>query len=282
MKNKAPKPGIYNGVPFDEYEQWEAVNNSILWTLKTHSPLHAKTYMDSPPEPTEAFIIGRALHTLVLEPRKFNKFYAVTPVCDRRTKDGKAIYKAFQDNLNGQEILTKDQFEMIDVMADSIKRQIIHRLIERGEAEVCIVWIDKKTGLICKARIDYVHRKRSILIDLKSTRDASPNDFSKSIYNYGYYQQSAFYSDGWSVLTGDPTAFVFLPVEKKPPYEPAAYEMREQVIYAGRQSYRQALDTFAECKKKDEWPGYANEVVMLSLPQWALNKEGIGNYQIFE
>lgn len=284
---KPPKPGIYSGVPFSEYEQWEAVNNSTLWTLKTQSPLHAKTFMENPPEPTEAFIIGQAFHTLVLEPRKFNKFYLITPVCDRRTKEGKAIYEAFQDNLDGQEILTKEQFDMIDVMADSIKKQIIHRLIEQGEAEVCIVWIDKKTGLVCKARIDYVHREmdaeyNSVLIDLKSTRDASPNDFSKAIYNYGYYQQCAFYSDGWNVLTGDPTAFVFLPVEKKEPFAVAAYEMHEQVIFAGRQSYRQALDTFAECKKKDEWPGYAKEVVMLSLPQWALRKEGIGNYQIFE
>lgn len=277
-----PKPGIYPGVLWKEYNDWDAVNNSVLWILKTRSPLHAKAFMENPPKPTDAFRIGGAFHALVLEPRKFNKSYAITPICDRRTKAGKEIYQAFQESVDGQEILTKDEFDTIDIMADSIKNQIIHKMIEQGKAEVCIVWKDEVTGLLCKARIDYIHEERAILIDLKSTRDASASAFAKSIYNYGYYQQCAFYSDGWNALTNDPTAFVFLPVEKQPPFAVAAYEMHEQVVFAGRQSYRAALDTFAECQKKGEWPGYADSVEMLNLPQWALYREGISQHQIFE
>lgn len=277
-----PEIGIYPGIPFEEYQSWDAVNNSTLWTLKTHSPLHAKTYLENPPEPTQAFRIGRAFHTLILEPRKFNKFYAVMPICDKRTKEGKQIYKAFQDSCDGQEILSKDEFNNIDVMADSVKKQVIYRFVQQGEAEVCIVWQDKKTGLICKARIDYVHRQRGILIDVKTTTDASALVFAKSIYNYGYYQQCAFYSDGWAALTEEPSSFVFLPIEKQMPYEAAAYEMAEQVIFAGRQSYREALDKYAECLKTNKWPGYSDTVEMLNLPTWALYREGISEHQIFE
>ena len=238
--------------------------------------------MDNPPEPTEALRIGKAFHTLLLEPRKFNRQYAIMPICDKRTKEGKLIYKTFLKNNDGKEILTKTDYEQIDVMADAIKKQIIYRYIQQGEAEVCIVWEDKKTGLLCKARIDYVHREHAILIDLKSTTDASKYEFSKAIYNYGYFEQAAWYCDGWEILTGDEPCFVFLPVEKTPPYAVAAYEVPQMDIAAGRQSYRKALDKYAECLKKNYWPGYQETVEILGMPDWALRKLGIGQYEVFE
>jgi len=277
-----PKPGIYIDVLFSDYEKWEAINNSVLWTLISQSPLHAKEQMDNPPEPTEPFRIGRAFHTLLLEPRKFNRQYTIMPLCDCRTKEGKTIYEAFKQNNDGKEILTQKDFDQLDVMGDAIKKQVIYRYIQQGEAEVCIVWEDKKTGLLCKARIDYVHRKHAILIDLKSTTDASKYEFSKAIYNYGYFQQAAWYSDGWKILTGDEPCFVFLPVEKTPPYAVACYEVPEIDINAGRQSYRKALNIYAECVKKNEWPGYQKSVEFLGMPSWALRNLGIGNYEVFE
>lgn len=284
-KVKTPKLGIYSDVPFAEYEKWDAVNNSVLWKLKTHSPLHAKEFMDNPPEPTAAMKTGKAFHTLLLEPRKFNRFYAIMPECDRRTKQGKEIYHVFVESSNNKEILTQADYNQIDIMADAIKKQVIYRYIQKGEAEVCIVWREQKTGLLCKARIDYVHREEAIFIDVKSTIDASPYSFAKSIYNYGYYQQAAFYCDGWKTLTNDEPIFVFLPAEKNPPYAVAAYEAHEQIIFAGRNSYQQAIDKFEECQKTGNWPGYEEKVQILNLPDWALYAEGLSRtarHQIFE
>lgn len=279
---KCPKPGIYTGVPFTEYLEWEAVNNSILWTLKTRSPLHAKTLMENPPQPTEAFKVGAAFHTLLLEPRKFNLEYAVMPECDRRTKAGKEIYAAFEQSIDGQEILAKDTFQQIYTMTEAIKKQILYRLVQEGEAEVCIVFKEKKTGILCKVRLDYVHRDRAIIIDVKSTTDASPFAFSRAVYNYGYYQQCAFYCDAYRAITKDKPAFTFLPVEKSEPFAVAAYEAHEQLIFAGRHSYQQALDRYAECLKTNHWPGYEEKVQIINMPEWALQREGLSSYHDFE
>lgn len=276
------RPGIYPDVPYSEYEKWDAVNNSVLWILESKSPLHAKEFKNNPPPSTPAFIKGGAFHILALEPRKFNLRYSVTPKCDRRTAKGKKIYKAYEDNLNGKQILSQEQYEEIYTMVEAIKKQIVYCYIQKGEAEVCIVWEDKKTGLLCKARLDYVHRNRGYIIDLKSTTDASAHSFARSIYNYGYFQQAAFYSDGWKTLTGDETAFVFLPVEKSPPYAVAAYEAHEQLIIAGQKSYQQALKTYAECLKTDKWPSYMETVEMINLPMWALNQIGYSEYEEYE
>ena len=80
-----PKPGIYPGVPFDEYLEWEAVNNSLLWTIVKQSPAHAKAKIDCPPEPTPPFHFGRGLHCLALEPDKFEERYVSQGYYENRT-----------------------------------------------------------------------------------------------------------------------------------------------------------------------------------------------------
>lgn len=275
-----PEPGIYPGVPFNEYLEWEAVNNSLLWIIEKQSPAHAKVYMECPPEPTPAFHFGHGLHCLALEPDKFNERYAIRPKFDGRTKEGKAIKAKFEESLNGKMVFEQEDFEQMKLMADAIKRQAIHRFIQRGEAEVCIVWDDKETGLRCKARIDYLHRDHAILIDLKSTTDASKDAFAKAVYNYGYYQQCGWYVDGWKTITGDESAFVFLAAEKGVPYAVAAYEMADEVVVAGRKSYQHAIKIYQECIKNNYWPGYSDKVEMLTMPQWALNKVGVSKYEM--
>jgi exodeoxyribonuclease VIII len=162
---KTPEPGIYTGIPFDEYLQWDAVNNTMLRIIEKQSPAHAKAYKDNPPEPTPAFRFGQGLHCLALEPDKFDDRYAIAPAVDKRTKEGKATWAAFMDGMDGKEVFTPEDFAKMEFIAEAIKKQAIHRFIQRGEAEVCIVWEDKKTGLLCKARIDYLHREQAILID---------------------------------------------------------------------------------------------------------------------
>lgn len=271
--------GIYYGMSWDDYRKIDAVNNSILSTLASKSPLHALAEKEHPKEPSEAFIQGSAWHTMILEPDKFNERYAVCPKCDKRTKDGKAIYEKYLLGLNGKIELSESDFELVQAMNDSFKSHKVCKYIEQGKAEVVIVWEDKKTGLLCKARIDYAREAQAFLFDLKSTISAAYDDFQKALYNYGYFQQCAFYSDGWKTLTGDDPCFVFIAVEKSYPFAVAAYEMHENVISAGRKAYRRALETYADCVKTGIWPGY-KDVEMMDLPAWALSKEGVSKLEM--
>ena len=277
-----PKPGIYPGVPFNEYVEWEAVNNSLLWTMKSKSPAHAKYEKENPRPETPALRYGHALHTLALEPKFFKDRYLVAPKCDRRTKTGKDIYEKWSKGLDGkQEVSANDYGSMLE-LDNAIKSQKIHRFIEQGEAEICIVWEDKKTGLLCKGRIDYAHREHAIIIDLKSAIDATKEKFSIAIFRYGYFQQAAFYCDGWRILTGDMPAYVFLTYEKTPPYLIAARELAAKDIIAGRLSYREQLYKYIECEKDNYWPGFSDQVEMISMPDWALKQSGVNQYQIIE
>ncbi len=50
----------------------------------------------------------------------------------------------------------------------------------KGMNEVSIVWVDEQTGLKCKARLDRltVYRGYPFVLDLKTSKDASPSPFS--------------------------------------------------------------------------------------------------------
>jgi len=280
-KVKTPPPGIYPGISFEEYVAWEAINNSVLSVIRKTTPAHAKIFMEEPPD-TAALRVGHALHTLVLEPGQFADRYAVRPACDRRTNKGKAIYEEFMADLGDKSELTTSEVGDIMAMAANLRKKgFVRNYVERGQAEVCIVWKDERTGLLCKARLDYYQKTLKAIIDLKTTiKTAGPSDVSRAIANFDYHQQAAWYSDGLATLIGEPPDFVFLFMEKKPPYECRAWQADDDTLIAGRRLYRKALNTYAECVKTGVWGGWPDTVDMISLPQWALNEAGAGKYNL--
>ena len=299
------EPGIYEGVSFETYQSWGCINNSVLSIIAEKTALHAQEYILNQPEDTKAFLVGGAWHTAILEPALMQQRYIVEPDCDERTKEGKATMAEFEKNVGDKKILDAQEFDIIGKMAKVFRAHDVFKYINEGKAEVCIVWQDKHTGLMCKGRIDYARAAQAFLFDLKTTTDASPTAFhlmckgrtdyaraaqaflfdlktttdasptafQRSLYNYRYFQQAAFYCDGWQALTNDMPTFVFIAVEKSAPHAIAAYECHENTIAAGRKAYIEAITRYAECLETGKWPGYSN-VQMMNLPNWALDKEG--------
>ena len=131
------------------------------------------------------------------------------------------------------------------------------------------MWTDEATGLECKCRPDWLTNDRSLIVDLKTTEDASPAGFRKSIGNWRYHVQASWYLDGIERATGTrPDQFIFICVEKKPPYAVAVYAADAEMIAAGAKQARLDLDTLAVCKAADAWPGYSDQIEMISLPPW--------------
>ncbi|MEI6730648.1 MAG: PD-(D/E)XK nuclease-like domain-containing protein, partial [Pseudomonadota bacterium] len=100
--------------------------------------------------------------------------------------------------------------------------------------------------------------------------DASPEAFEKSIWNYGYHKQAAFYSDGFDEVYGKkPEAFIFIAVEKKPPYAVSVGMLPSDYIEFGRRANAENLRTYADCLKTNEWSGYDDEIRIFNPPAWA-------------
>ena len=50
---------------------------------------------------------------MILEPADFGNEYAVAPVCDRRTSDGKLMWKTFIEENEGKTIVSADDAAVI-------------------------------------------------------------------------------------------------------------------------------------------------------------------------
>ena len=258
------EPGIYHGVTFEEYKAWEAVNNSVLSRLATKSPAHARAYVDDPPDDTETFIFGRAFHSLLLEPDTFDSLHIIVPPCDRRTKEGKQIYADFLAISGTRTMLRAEDYATMQAMVEAVKQHIAYSYISDAKAEVSICWQDSETGLLCKARLDSVCAEQADIIDVKTTQDASLAGFSKSIQQYNYGQQGAFYVDGWASVSGQSAGYAFVACEKAAPFGVAMFQISETVLSSGRKSYRAALATWKDCVENGVWPSYENSVQVIT------------------
>jgi hypothetical protein len=103
-------------------------------------------------------------------------------------------------------------------------------------------------------------------VDLKTTTDASPAAFARSVATFRYHVQASHYLSG---LHGA-ERFVFIAVEKTAPYAVAVYELDAAAMAAGDELRQRDMRMIADCRATGEWPGYSDDCQTLSLPKWAL------------
>lgn len=172
-------------------------------------------------------------------------------------------------------ILNPEQWKTIHAMRDALMAHPAANALLTGipgKAEKSVYWIDATTGVLCRCRPDW-WRDDNLIVDLKTTEDASPEGFARSIAKFRYDVQDAFYTDGVQQATGKrPKAFVFIAVEKKPPYGVGVYVLDSETKDLGRAQYQHDLRVYAECVRSGEWPGYGDKIQTISLPGWHANK----------
>ena len=247
----------------DYHSKTDYISKSLLDMIHK-SPAHYKAYIEGEKqEPTPAMIFGSLVHGVVFDQNN----YAVLPEnLDRRTKEGKAVYDMFMFANKGTElIVTQDQYEH----ALSIRNAVLSHpkaslLLEQGQAEMSI--FGKIENFDAKCRVDFLNTKHNVIVDLKTTNSAAPDEFAKSVWNYRYHVQAAFYMD----LT-KAERFFFIAVDKEKPFNVELYELDAEAIERGRQEYKKDIQTLQKCLDTGNWHGYTEDkkIHIISLPTWA-------------
>lgn len=264
-------PGIHDNVPRPIYDALDGVNFSRL-KLFDRTPAHACHDLLHQADQTEAMRFGTALHMAVFEPAEFERQVAKVPVVDKRTKKGKQLWGEFI-HLNPTKLyLSAQDFDACLRIGENLLKSPgdARELLDAGgERERTMVWSWEK--YYCKARLDLMCRWRgqTVIADLKSTQSASEAAFARSIANYHYHAQAAFYLDGADTLAPADRAWAWIVVEKEPPYLHAVYEPSAQMLEQGRRLYQRWMQTWKECSESGAWPGYDSEVREIELPRWA-------------
>jgi exodeoxyribonuclease VIII len=260
----------------DVYHRHPALSKSGLDNINqsiAHYLYARKTQPD-----TQALKIGRALHTLVLEGEDaFRDGFAYPGKGSTEDNWSTKAGKAWRDEqyAEGRIPLHYAQAEELTLMLRSLKEheQAYTWLKQPGMREHSFFWTDVETGIECRCRPDLLAEVEGmrVLVDLKTTRDARPQQFLKSVVNYRYHVQDAWYSDGIAAVLGEaPVTFMLVAIESSPPYAVAMYELDHEWLERGRVRYREDLERWAEYQEtQNKWVGYPAEIELLTMPRWA-------------
>lgn len=269
---------IYD-MPDADYRKADGVANSDLKQFGK-SGLHYITAKTQPNEPTPSMLFGRAYHKAVFEPAEFEKMVAVMPeFAGTGSRKEKAEWVNAASRA-GKIILKDDDYKTIGAMRAVIQAHpMASTMIAHGQAEVSAFWKDEEFDLIRKGRADFLPANSLSIVDLKTTEDAGQDAFSRTLYNFGYHQQAAYYLDLFNALRPNLpplTHFCFIAQEKEAPYAVACYFLDAESIALGRRKYRKLLDRFTICQHSNKWTGYGDELSEIAIPKWAKKKEESG------
>lgn len=277
-------PGVYADLDEATYHADPALSSSgVKGLLPPSCPALFQYHREHRRPEKRAFDFGHAAHKKVLGVgmdivvvQKTAKDGAVSDAEDYKTKSAQehrdAIYA------EGKVPLLAAEAEQVDGMAAALRAHPWASALfdpERGgQPEVSAFWRDERHGIDRRLRLDWMPPVRDdgrlIVPDYKSCVSAERSAIAKSIYNFGYYTQDVFYTDGIQALgIAADVAFVFVFQERTPPYLINVAEVDTDAKRFGRYRVDLACQVFRDCTEAGVWPGYSDDVELISLPRWA-------------
>ena len=275
---KISEPGVYD-IPLEIYHEDPCVTPSIsssgLREIENKSPAHY--WATSPYNPNrldeeqkDHFNLGSAAHTLILGESGFRDKYAIRPGRWDSWRTNAA--KEWREEMIavGRMVLEDKQVEAIKGMAKSLEAHPeVSQGILRGDVEKSLIWKDSETGIWLRARPDVIPTDSNIVVDLKTTASADNRSIHRGMVDLGYYIQLALVDMGFkAVLNREVELFGLVYMETKPPYVVVVRPVDAQYIYWGACQVRRALRIFNECLKTGNWPGYPEDGIPISPPDW--------------
>ncbi|WP_432010135.1 PD-(D/E)XK nuclease-like domain-containing protein [Streptomyces cucumeris] len=267
------EPGIYQMSNEDYHADRGSLSSSgARMLLPPSCPALFRHAQDTPQEPKKTFDLGNAGHKLVLGEGPD----LVRVDAEKWTTNAvKAEVAAIRDE--GGIPLKPAEYQQVHDMADALRRHPVAAALfdpARGKPEQSLFWRDRPTGVMRRARFDWLPDSRSgrlIIPDYKTCRSAEPQALARTVQDLGYHQQDDWYRAAARALglADDTAAFVFVCQEKTAPYVVTVVEMDAEARRIGAARNRRALEVFAECTESGDWPGYSDEIAYLSLPTWA-------------
>lgn len=230
--------------------------------------------------PTPAMVLGSLFHTLVLQPHLLNEEYVLEfqeqLMSEFKTEDGKTDkpawenYKFSRDNfvntIGDKTIISVDMLAQANAMKQSLmSNNTACALLKNSIIESSAFWVDEDTGIPCRCRPD-IAWPSNILCDLKTTDDASYNEFRRTIVTWNYDVQASHYLKGYSKASGvEYKTFVFIVMEKKAPYGVAIYAVNDAVVEAGGQLRNKVLRNYSAWLNSKSESIYPDEIQSIDM-----------------
>jgi PDDEXK-like domain of unknown function (DUF3799) len=220
--------------------------------------LSAAHYLEAARKETGSMERGTALHSLVLGGKQVLAY----PGKVRRGKEYDAFVAA---NTNAQ-ILTASDYGRAAGMAEAVLRNRQAMEVLAGQHELEIDWTC--LGRKCQSHLDVLGGGGQWITELKSAVSSNPDRFAWQSQRMAYNAQLAFY---WEAVLqsglGVPRDAYVVAVESSAPYVVTVMRLTARALDQGQRSFRLWLERLLGCEAANEWPGYAEGIVPLDVPE---------------
>jgi hypothetical protein len=216
---------------------------------------------------------------------------------NRRTNAGKAEWEAFvrQCLMEHQIIADKDDIQLARNYADKVKGKTILDNQDHADAMACVQALNNHPkfaaimaqprrvevpfefelfGHKFKAKPDCIIDSMRLIVDIKTTDDASPHRWQWSAVDYGYHRQAFIYQEALRQTVGKKYRFYFAVVEKpKPstrgiPPTVALYELDDATMDMGYDDTLRLVSDYETRRDANDWQQrYSSRIVPLRLPK---------------
>jgi hypothetical protein len=273
------EPGVYDLSHADYHASTDALSSTGARKLLPPScPAAFKWWRDHPEQPRTTFDIGNAAHDTLLGGGP-----EIVVIPDELLSSNGAVStkaaKEFVAEVRGRGAvpILREQHEAVRAMVEAVRSHWAISLFSGGTPEVSLFWDDERTGVARRARLDWLPdhdpKGRMLLADLKTCQSADAEQFARSAASYGYAQQAAWYLDGVRALgLAEYPVLLFVAVEKAEPHLVNVIQLDEDFMRIGAALNRDAIDLYAECVERDEWPAYSTETQIAVPPNWYANR----------
>jgi exodeoxyribonuclease VIII len=261
-----------DGMTNAEYHARPELSASGLTCAINQSLLHYWSQYESPEDQrqerteTPAMAFGTAFHTAILEPKRWRETYIADPGPGSRKKADIAAHAEWVASLpEGAVRIKPETRSQIDAMRGAVMASpFVEDMLAAAEAiEQSLFW--EEDGIACRARPDL--RTRNVLIDFKTSADASPYGFRRSAAKLRYDVQMAHYASGVEAITERPVQkCVWVVAEKKPPFAVGIYTIDADWLDSALTRREAMMQDIAKARRTGQWAGYGCRT--LSDPGW--------------
>lgn len=211
----------------------------------------------------QCFDFGNAFELALLSPEEYkskvvDESVIMDELFDSEKPRATKRYKEWVAGQDGKYIISiEDKITIEEMLVSCSSDKTISRLIENIEYNYSLCWVSDD-GLQLKARPDICKAKKNVVVNLKTTTDASPSSFSKDMVNFDYPFQATHEIEGClrSGFMDSVDNYYWLVVEKNRPHNAVLYEFMPEDRQACKFAYDEVMSRVARAVHHNHFGGY--------------------------
>ena len=266
-----PKPGVYRGMPDEQYQAIDALRASDLPAAALSMAHLRERRLGATDDDTDARAFGRLFHAIAEgdDSRFLASDGPVNPKTGRpfgRETKAYADWLAEQDA--GREIVPMEWHRRASMMVDAVRGcPACEEFTSNMERE--ITFIGAIEGVLCKARVDCWGAESGVWSDYKTTSKPAVS-FPGEAARLRYPLKAAFQARVIEAATRErPRLHAWIVVESFAPHGVRPYTMQVDRLLAWNDEVTRLVREVGASLESGEWPGYPSAAVPLVLPRWA-------------